>query len=131
MWIFTNNAFVSAVAHRGKPGFMMVRGRVRGDLEAFFSCLSTPVDVDETEHADYRFRCVVDKASFLRAMVDALAGVDYDNFKNSIPSLEDERHDAYLGVWTVMNRYQTRTLDSEYGDDGFPFDGYAPARGLF
>ena len=131
MWVFTNNAFVSAVAHRTRPGFLMVRARVRGDLETFFSCLTSPVEVTETDHADYRFRCVVDKASFLRCLVDTLAAVDYDNFKNSIPHAEVERHDAYMGVWSVMLRYQDRALDAEYDSDGFVFDDYAPDRGLF
>ena len=32
MWVFLNDAMVSAVAHRTKPGQLMVRARLAGDL---------------------------------------------------------------------------------------------------
>lgn len=33
MWIFTPKAFLSIVAHRGKPDYLLVRARLPGDIE--------------------------------------------------------------------------------------------------
>ena len=36
MWIFQNDSFLSIVAHRDKPGMLLVRARKAGDIEAVF-----------------------------------------------------------------------------------------------
>ena len=106
MWIFTNNAFVSAVRHRSKPGSLMVRARLRGDLERFFEPSADVLGVEETRHADYRFRCTVSDAVFDAALMKSAASINYPNFKSSIGPNDQHRHDAYMDVWSAMHRAQ-------------------------
>jgi len=102
MWIFTNQSFLSIVQHRDKPNVFLVRARKEGDIEKAIP----NAKVTRTDDADYRYRAEV-KRSIVTAMVmREVSAIDYDNFKGSIPSNEHERHDAYIGVWQVMNRYQ-------------------------
>jgi hypothetical protein len=106
MWIFTNNAFVSAVRHRSEPGGLMVRARLRGDLERFFDASADVLGVKETRDADYRFRCTVSDAVFATALMQSAAAIDYPNFKSSIGSDDQHRHDAYMDVWSAMHTAQ-------------------------
>jgi hypothetical protein len=39
-----------------------------------------------------------------RTLADAVDRIDYDNFKSSVE--EQDRHDAYMGVWSAMLRLQ-------------------------
>lgn len=108
MWVFTNKAFVSAVRHRHKPGMLMVRARLAGDLERFFATDTASLDVRETRAADYRFRCTVSNSVFADALMRAADTIDYANFKNSIAHADHLRHDAYMDVWSAMYRAQGR-----------------------
>lgn len=100
MWVFLNNAFVSAVQFDGDPGRLLVRARRREDLGHVFP----GVDVQETRNADYRFRCVVQRDELAAAMARSVDDIDYTNFKRSVSDFE--RHEAYVAVWSVMLEYQ-------------------------
>lgn len=100
MWIALNNAFLSIVAHRTKPGVLLVRARLPGDIERVFPEAST----FEDKHADYRYRAEIPRGDVGAALSAAVQAIDYDNFKASVP--EPERHAAYLKVWSVMQRLQ-------------------------
>lgn len=102
MWIFLNNAFVSAVAHRDKPDALMVRARLRGDLEAIFPDLAG--QIEQTDRADYRFRVTITRERFAAVLADTARSIDYPNFKDSIA--DERRHDAYFRVWSVMRNAQ-------------------------
>ncbi|MES2290275.1 MAG: hypothetical protein V4530_11120 [Pseudomonadota bacterium] len=106
MWVFTNTAFVSAVADRDDPSRLMLRARLKGDLEAFLARVVAVPDIVETPDADYRFRTVVRREEFLVALDHAARAIDYDNFKSSIAPDQRARHDAYLDVWSVMHEAQ-------------------------
>lgn len=109
MWIFTNSAFVSAVRHRDQPSMLMIRARLRGDLERFFGDSITDDAITETPRADYRFRCVVADQTFSAALLRASDAIDYPNFKGSIASDDDFRHDSYMDVWSAMHRAQSES----------------------
>ena len=100
MWIFLPDAFLSVVAHRDKPGHMMVRSRFPDDLKRRFP----GVKVEVTPAADYRYRVTVPWDKVAEVLLDAVESIDYPNFKGSVQ--EDFRHDAYLGVWDVLRRSQ-------------------------
>jgi hypothetical protein len=100
MWIFLNNAFLSAVAHRTQPDDLLVRGRVAGDIGRVFP----GVIETETPSADYRYRATIPRKTVAAALAEQAASIDYDNFKNSVT--EDDRHDAYFETWGAMNRLQ-------------------------
>lgn len=100
MWVFMSDAFLSIVAHRDKPGVMMVRARVKGDIERVFP----GVKEKRTPAADYLYRAEIDRDHVSKVMAEQIDAVDYDNFKNSVD--DHERHMAYSGVWSQMLRLQ-------------------------
>jgi len=100
MWIFLNNAFLSIVDKGGDGSTLLVRSRKAGDIERGFP----EAEVSETPRNDYRFRARVDREQVAQAFAEAVRSVRYPNFKDSVK--EPGRHEAYLGVWEVMFRFQ-------------------------
>jgi hypothetical protein len=103
MWIFTKDGFASIVADETNPEFLLARGRIRGDLEKLFHGCK----VEVTPEKDYRFRTHVTREAVAARLAELAAVIDYPNFKNAC---DDDRHDAYLDVWTSMYREQMRRL---------------------
>jgi hypothetical protein len=101
MWIFSNDSFVSAVQDRNNPDQLCVRARIKGDLETLFG---DDIAVIETCDSDYRYRCFIGKSRVAETVAEAVRNINYDNFKDSVN--DEDRHDAYLNVWTAMYRYQ-------------------------
>ncbi len=105
MWVFLNNAFVSIVAHDTKPDVLLVRGRVKGDVERFMGEYMPPdAKVKRTPLADYLYRVEVSRYDVSAAIAQAAGDIDYPNFKDSVP--DAARHVAYSSVWSIMYRYQ-------------------------
>lgn len=102
MWVYLNNAFLSIVAHRTKPQFLLVRARLSGDIERVFPGAT----VSESAHNDYRFRTEIKRAEVGRVLGEQAAGLKYDNFKHSVG--EEDRHDAYVKAWVAMANLQRR-----------------------
>lgn len=109
MWIFTPTAFVSIVAHRTKPGILLVRARLKGDLERLFPGCK----VTETRQADYRFRAEIARGRVAELVREQLTVLDYDNVKNAIPHsapVHELRHRAMNRVWGVMHDAQDEQM---------------------
>lgn len=105
MWVFLNDAFVSIVEHDRDPDVLLVRARIHGDVERFIGpYMPSGVKVRRTPEADYLYRAEVAREAVEAAVADAVRGVDYPNFKDSVP--DSSRHTAYSSVWSVMYRYQ-------------------------
>jgi Txe/YoeB family toxin of Txe-Axe toxin-antitoxin module len=104
MWVCLNNAFVSIVANRNRPGDLMIRARRKGDIEKFMG--ENFVRVIETPLADYRFRASVEADLVSKVMADMVYTIDYDNFKDSVK--DKDLHDAYSGFWSIMYRLQDK-----------------------
>jgi hypothetical protein len=96
MWIFLSDAFLSIVDHRTKPGVLLVRARLRGDLERVFP----GARVERTPAADYLYRAEVPRERVASVIADAIRAVDYPNFKGSVR--EPDRLRACHDVWHVM-----------------------------
>lgn len=96
MWIFLNDAMLSIVEHRDDAGTLLVRARIRGDIQRVFPDAA----VAENQMADYRFRANVAREAVAAALASAVHAIDYPNFKASVR--ETTRHDAYLNVWSAM-----------------------------
>ena len=58
MWIQFNNAFLSIVENRENRVELLVRARVKGDIEKVFP----EADVFEDNNADYKYRAFISKA---------------------------------------------------------------------
>ncbi len=102
MWIFLSDAFLSVVQHRDDAAKLLVRSRLKGDIER---ALAGVVAV-ETPAADYRYRAIVPRTQFAARLASLVEAIDYPNFKNSVS--EPVRHDAYMNVWGIMLREQDR-----------------------
>ncbi len=100
MWIHLSDAFLSVVAHRHDPDMLLVRARVAGDIGRVFP----GVIETETPTADYRYRATIPRKTVAAALAEQVAGIEYDNFKNSVT--EHDRHDAYFETWGALHRLQ-------------------------
>lgn len=96
MWLFQNDSFISVVAHRDKPGHLLVRSRIEGDIERAIPT----AEVYQDASTDYRYRAVITQEALKEALIAAVNEIDYGNFKGSVKDLR--RHDAYMRVWSVM-----------------------------
>lgn len=98
MWVFLSNAMVSIVAHRTKPGHLMVRARIRGDLQRVFP----GARVSRTPDADYLYRATLSRQTVAARLADQVQGISYPNFKGSIPAGQGTRSRAYHRTWDAM-----------------------------
>jgi hypothetical protein len=103
MWIFTNESFLSVVAHKQFDDCLLVRGRFKGDIEAAFP----GAEVEETPEADYRFRAVLPRLAVANYIQKQVKMIDYPNFKGSIEC--PSRHDIYMNVWGLLESAQRRS----------------------
>ncbi len=104
MWLFVKDAFLSIVKYAEDPTALLVRARIKGDIERIFATAA----VTETSHADYRFRAVIPREEVARAIAEEARKINYTNFKDSVK--EEDRHDAYMNCWSIMWRLQEQRL---------------------
>ena len=100
MWIQFNNAFLSIVINRDNKSELLVRARVKGDIETIFP----DADVFEDNNADYKYRSFISKAKVAAKMMFKMTEINYDNFKNSVNEIE--RKKAYSNVWVELRKLQ-------------------------
>ena len=89
MWIQFNNAFLSIVENRDNTLELLVRARIKGDIEKIFP----KAEVFEDNNADYKYRAFISKAKVGARMMLKMTEINYDNFKNSVHEIE--RKNAY------------------------------------
>ena len=102
MWVMLNNSFLSIVENINNSEELLVRARVRGDIERVFNDASVFEDVA----ADYKYRAFIDRKKVQNEIRKQVEGINYYNFKDSISKEEQERHDAYIQVWSALLRIQ-------------------------
>jgi hypothetical protein len=107
MWVFLSGSFLSIVEHNADPSLLLVRARIRYDIEQVFP----GTQVVETPDADYRFRVVVLRSAVARVISEEVLRINYGNFKDSVR--EQARRDVYSGVWSVMLGEQLRREEKE------------------
>jgi hypothetical protein len=84
----------------GQLDFLCVRARKADHLRDLFPGYT----VYEWPGRDYPARIFIDRADFTEFLTRLAATVTYDNFKSSVA--DNELHDAYMGIWSVMHGYQ-------------------------
>ena len=108
MWLLTTQGFYSVVAHRDDPDLLLVRARVREDIEALGAQIPS-IEPFEDPAADYRWRAEVTRAEWEQAMVELARAIDYDNFKDAVSRRQGmEREAVYHRVWRELLRLQHR-----------------------
>jgi len=109
MWMFTRIGFFSAVIDPKNPDTLMVRARVRKDLERLRELLPSNPKVLEWEHRDYPYRVIVPKTEFAEAVFELTDGIDYPNFKDHVKKVDGpSRSSLYSKVWGVMFRAEQK-----------------------
>jgi hypothetical protein len=101
-----NDAFLSCAQDRKDPDMLCVRARVAGDITRAFD--GKVAEVRSHPGSDYAFRAWVTKDQLKAALQAAVDKIDYTNFKSSVR--EEDRHDAYMDIWAVMNKLQHERL---------------------
>tara|TARA_Y100000022_G_scaffold193635_1_gene197059 strand:- start:516 stop:821 length:306 start_codon:yes stop_codon:yes gene_type:complete len=100
MWIQFNNAFLSIVENRENTTELLVRARVKGDIEKIFP----EADVFEDNNADYKYRTFISKAIVAEKIMLKVTEINYDNFKNSVKEIE--RKKVYGNIWAELRKFQ-------------------------
>jgi hypothetical protein len=87
------------VQYEHDPNTLIVRARIKGDLERLFP----RAKVFEGYGSDYRFRCFVPRERVAKAVAKMVECIDYSNFKNTV---DRRRRSAYSRVWDLMAQMQ-------------------------
>ena len=104
MWLATSDSFLSIVADRASRSNLLVRARVAGHIKKVFPEATVFTD----RNADYFYRAYIPRKMVAEALADAVSGIGYDNFKNSVEN--PELLDRYHAVWEVMRTLQESRL---------------------
>ncbi len=108
MWVMTTRGFFSVVADRDDASQVLVRARVRQDLEALAEVGDLP-EIAETPTADYRWRVRLSRAEWSRALARLAEEIEYPNFKDAVAERQGhEREGSYHRIWAVLRELQGR-----------------------
>ena len=102
MWIVLNKTFISIVENRHNKNELLVRSRVKGDIEKIFP----DAEVIENNDADYLFRAFLPRGQVSEAIKKEVDMIDYDNFKDSVPKSDIKRLNSYMSVWSNLRHLQ-------------------------
>lgn len=107
MWIFTKTGFLSIKEHWDDSDCLLVRGRIKGDIEHYFP----KATVEHTPDNDYLYRAKIPKIEFATVMVNEIMKIDYTSFKSEI---EDRRRIPWhLRIGAIMEDMQERIEDED------------------
>lgn len=108
MWIFSAIGFFSVVTHPERPEAVLIRARVREDLEALRWHHLPDLEIEVDVLGDYRFRACVARDEWEHAAQGMAAELDYPNFREAVAQRQGrERAARYLEVWRAMHRLQS------------------------
>ncbi|HEX7088663.1 MAG TPA: hypothetical protein VF192_00910, partial [Longimicrobiales bacterium] len=106
MWLVTTQGFYSAVAHWKKPDIILVRARVRADLNRLERQLpdaNIKRRVYRDKRADYPYRIELTREEWATALMDLAVKIDYGNFKSAVGRRQGwNREKVYHRVWDVL-----------------------------
>lgn len=102
------------------PSRVMIRARLRNHLERLVDRFQEDLggaDIIETVNADFRFRVIVTKETWIQVAAMMAADVSYIDLRTGIEHLQGRSADDYLEAlsqtWKVV-----RSLQSRFGPDG-------------
>jgi hypothetical protein len=103
MWIMTTRGFLSAVEDPENRDRLVVRGRVRADVEEAAAACAGASPVEDTPRRDYGYRTRVPKAAFGAYVAMLAERIDYGNFKDAVAERQGyKRAQVYSGVWGTL-----------------------------
>lgn len=106
MWLITTRGFFSVVAHRHDAACVLVRARVRSDLESLEE-LVPGLGIEHTPRADYEWRAVLPLSEWERVAAVLANEIDYPNFKNAVDAHQGTARAAlYAEIWLTLRELQ-------------------------
>lgn len=101
MWIFTTHGFFTAVENRDDPNMLIVRCRVREDMNnirrRYFPTLSKTTFHNDF---DYPYRANITKLEYAKGMARTVMDIEYERFKPAVQGVQGKkRADMYTGLW--------------------------------
>lgn len=110
MWIITAIGCYSLTNHRDQPKNMMVRGRVRSDMERLVPLIpfwALHSDIIETYDSDYKYRIIADREAMGGVFGKLVANMDYIGFKDNVADKQGKtRAQIYYDVWDILHELQ-------------------------
>lgn len=106
MWIVTTLGFFSVVKNTNRNGTVLVRARVREDLERL--CASGLINAQarqiyDTPASDYPYRLIVPLEDWVDCAGKLAHRVDYPNFKSEVERVQGyPRAELYHRVWAAL-----------------------------
>lgn len=141
MWLQTKFGFFSVVEHYEDVHTVLIRARSRKDLENLCEVADSvrrdynngeAVGIEAkaiqfTPNADYHYRIVCPRVSWMEVSLRLMTEIDYGNFKNAVSERDPERAHLYHNVWHTLYTIQERRTEPSYGDGyaGLPWDDWA------
>lgn len=122
MWLHTDNAYVSIVAHTDRSDDLLVRARTRADLTNF----GVPDDAIWADaEADYPWRAVMPRTWVGERLTAHATSMQYPNVKDAVKdAVGAERAGTLMQVWAVLRRLESEEPDSvieaDYARRGVP-----------
>ncbi len=109
MWIALNDGFFSIIESKKNSRKLVVRARLRGDLERVWGdeMKREGVAVEETPLRDYRFRTVLSRKAVAAKIAERLARINYYNFKASVE--DEDLSKMYANIWQAAYEHQEKT----------------------
>ena len=59
------------------------------------------------KNADYKYRSYIKREDVASVISNKLINIDYDNFKSSVSKDDNIRSNAYMNVWSALNKIQS------------------------
>src|SRR5687768_4201215 len=99
MWLLTPQGFYSIVAYRRDADRLLVRARVREDLQALREQIPD-LRIFSDRSADYRWRAVVTRAECVAALAQLAEDLNCDNFESTVAERQGHKRSRVYGhVW--------------------------------
>ena len=109
MWMLTTIGFFSVVEDSEDADRLLVRARVREDLERLRDTHLPDLHIVENAGSDYRFRAYVERGQWVWAAMSMASEIDYSNFKNAVAQRQGlVRARIYSRVWHELYELQRR-----------------------
>lgn len=119
MWIYTKEGFFSVVEDKKycKEDEVMVRARIKLDLQRFKDHITTDPDIVTLNEADYLHRIPVKRVDWANYLHKSAMELDYSTVKDSIGN-DGKRGIYYYGVWRNMQKLQDKMMmvEGTWGD---------------
>lgn len=114
MWLFAKHGFFSIVMDRDNPDYLLVRARIKGDIENYWP----DAEIKFTPENDYAYRASIPVNDVAMVLCQMVFDIDYDNYKANIYD-QHRRSYRYADVWQTMALLQDENL-READDESDP-----------